>query len=301
MSNKFTRNITNIKNVLKQGLETNNQNDLLSQNDGNVFIRTLKRYHGLTDNIKEINGVNTDMIKQDNKVLLPLYLGMSYNYNKVEKLHMLRFNFIGNTANTYFMNLDTGNMTGGVYNPSINVTTYTYTLTDYSARIATLMTINGINMQSVTDFSIPYVAMSDYSETDRLSPSYIKNRNLIATKVELNKLDSDLTERIDKAIPPFNVKYANINSAGGALNLTVSYEGFINEVDIYITDGTGTELLKQLSFKFEDKKGRVGFEHITVTKSSIINNIWIVKKGTLPRFDNKDIYWYSVVNEKSWS
>lgn len=62
MSHKFTRNITGVRNITKQGFSTNNQNDLLSGDvlDSTkkypVWVRSGFHYHCLTDNIKTING-----------------------------------------------------------------------------------------------------------------------------------------------------------------------------------------------------------------------------------------------------
>lgn len=68
MANKFTRNITNVKNILKQSLNTNNQNDLLSD-DKHAYIRNKKEYHCLTDNVKSVNGVKAD---EKNEVVIPI-------------------------------------------------------------------------------------------------------------------------------------------------------------------------------------------------------------------------------------
>lgn len=61
MSHKFVRNITGVRNIKKQELVTNVQNDILSTNKLDstrkypVYIRTGYQYHCLTDNIKSIN------------------------------------------------------------------------------------------------------------------------------------------------------------------------------------------------------------------------------------------------------
>lgn len=63
MSSRFTRNIHNIKNINEQDFNTNIQNDLLSDNNGEVFIRTKEKnkpqYYQLTNSVKSVNGVST--------------------------------------------------------------------------------------------------------------------------------------------------------------------------------------------------------------------------------------------------
>jgi hypothetical protein len=63
MSSRFTRNIHNIKNINEQDFNTNVQNDLLSDNNGEVFIRTKEKnnpqYYQLTNSVKSVNGVST--------------------------------------------------------------------------------------------------------------------------------------------------------------------------------------------------------------------------------------------------
>lgn len=70
MAKKFTRGITNIKNILHQGFDTNNVNDLLSDGEHNYIHRKKKdksqEYHCLTDNIKTIKSDNTDLLKVTN-------------------------------------------------------------------------------------------------------------------------------------------------------------------------------------------------------------------------------------------
>lgn len=70
MAKKFTRGITNIKNILKQGFDTNNVNDLLSDGEHNYIHRKKKdkseEYHCLTDNIKTIKSDNTDLLTLTN-------------------------------------------------------------------------------------------------------------------------------------------------------------------------------------------------------------------------------------------
>lgn len=56
MANKFTRNITNVTDIEKVPKYTNNENDLLSHQDGKkTYIRRKKDYHCLTDNIKTVD------------------------------------------------------------------------------------------------------------------------------------------------------------------------------------------------------------------------------------------------------
>ena len=67
MSNKFTRNITKIKDIKKQGLDTNNPNDLISLTDNKtVYLRREKDYHCLTDNVKSIKINSTEFLADEN-------------------------------------------------------------------------------------------------------------------------------------------------------------------------------------------------------------------------------------------
>lgn len=67
MSNKFTRNITKVKDIKKQGLDTNNPNDLISLTDNKtVYLRREKDYHCLTDNVKSIKINSTEFLADEN-------------------------------------------------------------------------------------------------------------------------------------------------------------------------------------------------------------------------------------------
>ena len=66
MAKKFVRGITDIKEINKQDLDTNNVNDLLSDGEHNYIHRKKKdnseEYHNLTNNLKTITSDNTDLI-----------------------------------------------------------------------------------------------------------------------------------------------------------------------------------------------------------------------------------------------
>ena len=67
MSNKFTRNITKVKDIKKQGLDTNNPNDLISLSDNKtVYLRRETDYHCLTDNVKSIKINSTEFLADEN-------------------------------------------------------------------------------------------------------------------------------------------------------------------------------------------------------------------------------------------
>lgn len=55
MSKKFVRNITDIEEIEKQEKDTNIQNDILSTNSKDVYIRTGNIYHELTNKVKNVN------------------------------------------------------------------------------------------------------------------------------------------------------------------------------------------------------------------------------------------------------
>lgn len=48
MANRFVRGIKNVRNIDKQPLHTNEQNDLLNDSDYNVYVRTGKKYERIT-------------------------------------------------------------------------------------------------------------------------------------------------------------------------------------------------------------------------------------------------------------
>lgn len=66
MANKFVRGITGIKTINKQGFDTNNVNDLLSDGEHSYIHRNKKdgteEYHCLTDNIKTIKNADADLL-----------------------------------------------------------------------------------------------------------------------------------------------------------------------------------------------------------------------------------------------
>lgn len=67
MANRFVRSIRDVKNVNKQPLHTNEQNDLLSDNQGNVYVRTKNRYVRITGaNDVEFKNELDDLQKQIN-------------------------------------------------------------------------------------------------------------------------------------------------------------------------------------------------------------------------------------------
>lgn len=71
MAKKIVRGITDIKTISKQGFDTNNVNDLLSDGEHSYIHRKKKdgteEYHNLTNNIKTITSSNTDLLKVTNR------------------------------------------------------------------------------------------------------------------------------------------------------------------------------------------------------------------------------------------
>lgn len=59
MAKRFTRNIRSIKDIEKQPKETNEQNDLLSD-EKNVYVRNQDKYEQITGGVKEVNGETPD-------------------------------------------------------------------------------------------------------------------------------------------------------------------------------------------------------------------------------------------------
>lgn len=198
MSNKFTRNITNIKNVNEQGLETNNQNDLLSQTDGSVFVRTLDLYHNLTDNIKSING-NIVTMNDGNKLNLPISLGGVYKEKDGTKT--ITYSYEGDVASVYSLCIE-DICVNGVYSEKENVTTYVVTLTDPVDEI-NLVTKEQGKTTIVATLDTPYKYVTDYNITDKDSINFLKGRELIATKKELSDVKALLPKSIIKNVNLF--------------------------------------------------------------------------------------------------
>lgn len=70
MAKKIVRGITDIKTITKQGFDTNNVNDLLSDSEHNYIHRKKKdgtdEYHCLTDNVKTVESSDTSLLKVTN-------------------------------------------------------------------------------------------------------------------------------------------------------------------------------------------------------------------------------------------
>lgn len=71
MAKKIVRGITDVKTITKQGFDTNNVNDLLSDGE-HCYIHRKKKdgtqeYHNLTNNVKTITSANTDLLKVTNR------------------------------------------------------------------------------------------------------------------------------------------------------------------------------------------------------------------------------------------
>lgn len=70
MAKKFTRGITDVKDITKQDFDTNNVNDLLSDGEHNYIHRKKKdkteEYHNLTNNLKTLSSSNTDLLTVTN-------------------------------------------------------------------------------------------------------------------------------------------------------------------------------------------------------------------------------------------
>ena len=65
MAKKFVRGITDIKKINNQDFDTNNVNDLLSDGKHNYIHRKKgkkEEYHNLTNNLKTLSSVNTDLL-----------------------------------------------------------------------------------------------------------------------------------------------------------------------------------------------------------------------------------------------
>ncbi len=178
MGNKFTRNITGIKKIEDQGLETNNQNDLLSEVDGNVHVRTLDFYHEITNDVKNINGVDTTM-QDNNKVTLPFYLGNYYYYN--EGKHYYNYYFFGDVRGVMLCQSD-GVAFVPTYSKDNNVTVYS--LESKTPLQVTDVHYNGKHVSSIYE---PHYLVTDYEITDVNNKNYLKGRELIATKKELSE------------------------------------------------------------------------------------------------------------------
>ena len=70
MAKKFTRGITDVKDITKQDFDTNNVNDLLSDGEHNYIHRKKKdkteEYHNLTNNLKTLSSSNGNLLTVTN-------------------------------------------------------------------------------------------------------------------------------------------------------------------------------------------------------------------------------------------
>lgn len=123
MANKIVRGITDVKTITKQGFDTNNVNDLLSDGEHSYIHRKKKdgteEYHNLTNNVKTITSTNTDLLKvtnhnnSDNTVTLTPQLtvgdGLILTGSKIELKQIEGFKGDVNTlTTTQFVKTTTG-------------------------------------------------------------------------------------------------------------------------------------------------------------------------------------------------
>lgn len=114
MAKKIVRGITDVKTITKQGFDTNNVNDLLSDGEHSYIHRKKKdgteEYHNLTNNVKTITSSNTDLLKvtnrnnSDNTVTLTPQLtagdGLTLKGSELELTHIEGFKGDLNTLKT---------------------------------------------------------------------------------------------------------------------------------------------------------------------------------------------------------
>ena len=92
MAKKIVRGITDIKTITKQGFDTNNVNDLLSDGEHNYIHRKKKdgtdEYHCLTDNVKTVESSDTSLLKVTNynKTTNKVTLSPQHDETKQDKL-----------------------------------------------------------------------------------------------------------------------------------------------------------------------------------------------------------------------
>lgn len=92
MAKKIVRGITDIKTITKQGFDTNNVNDLLSDGEHNYIHRKKKdgtdEYHCLTDNVKTVESSDTSLLKVTNynKTTNKVTLTPQHDETKQDKL-----------------------------------------------------------------------------------------------------------------------------------------------------------------------------------------------------------------------
>jgi hypothetical protein len=123
MSNFFTRNSRNIKDIENFPLAFNDQNDFLSDENGKVYVRSGERYICITDNIKKVNGLLPD---ENGELILPLPFVKSVNtiLPKVNGDVTLPLPFVKTVNNT------APNGNGDITIPVIEETSYIFKNTD---------------------------------------------------------------------------------------------------------------------------------------------------------------------------
>ena len=95
MAKKFVRGITDIKKINKQDFDTNNVNDLLSDGKHNYIHRKkgkTEEYHNLTNNLKTLTSLNTDLLTviNDNDTYNSATLRPKHDVQKEQSLESTR-------------------------------------------------------------------------------------------------------------------------------------------------------------------------------------------------------------------
>ena len=174
MSDLFTRNIQNVRNIKKQPFKTNDVNDILEAKDGQHYIRRRKDYHGLTDNVKSINGIKPDISTGANPIFLPIINVKYYMENNRTEI------FAVGDLTSYQLQFSGSPEISGMYNPDTNTTHFTFqnstqgfpddlVLKDIHSNTALPIDVDMYKFaENTRNFLIPHVVTDEL--TDQSSP-----------------------------------------------------------------------------------------------------------------------------------
>ena len=170
MAKKFVRGITDINKINQQDFDTNNVNDLLSDGKHNYIHRKKgkkEEYHNLTNNLKTLSSVNTDLLTviNDNDTYNSATLHPKHDVQKEQSLESERDTITiehGANGTTETTKVDT--------NPE-KVLEHENLLTDYGISKNT----TGNN----TKLGLEYTKVDDGFDLNTLTNGFVRGNNLV--------------------------------------------------------------------------------------------------------------------------
>lgn len=253
MSDLFTRNIQNIRNINKQPFKTNDVNDLLEDKAGKHYIRRRKDYHCLTDNIKTINGLAPSLSSGTNPIFLPI-ISVKYNIanNRTEVYA------VGNLTNFQLKFADSQTI-NGQYDAKTNTTKFIFpngtkgfpadlVLKDKNGITALPIDVDMYKFaENTRNFLIPHVVTDDLTDQ---SP-----RPLITFTGDLTTLRTPISNE------PYLFKVTDdTNQSLTTEQITVTYHEDKNITE-YTFDWELVARWSTVNFTLSDSQGKNWFYH----------------------------------------